>query len=161
MVHGLFPDSPNVDAKSSDTIVPVVRSLSLNNEHDSPSRTAYGDLLNRALEALYYQVTNTTNKLYVKQRLDSSRAFLSTLSALYILPTENFACLCTSIYYALTSFYPDTPPDSNAGSPLADLSKEGKTRNPVKGMSSQEGKLEKYITNAIEALISLINNYWE
>jgi len=132
MVYKLFPDSPDVEAESSDALVPVVRSLSPNEDHNSPSRTAYGDLLSRAVEALRCQVTNTTNKLHAKQGLDSSRAFLSTLSALRKLPTKDFARLCTSIHRASTSFYPNTPLASDARSPLADSSKEEKTRKLVK-----------------------------
>jgi hypothetical protein len=49
-VYDLFPDSPEVEAESSDALVPVVRSLSPNEEHDSCSRTAHGDLLIRAVE---------------------------------------------------------------------------------------------------------------
>lgn len=123
-----------MEAESSDTLVPVVRSLSLNKDHDSPSRTAYKDLLSRAVEALRYQVTNITNKLYTKQGLDSSRAFLSTLSALYKLLTKDFARLYTSIYRASTSFYLNTPPTSDVRSPLVDSSKEEKTRKLVKGI---------------------------
>jgi hypothetical protein len=159
MVHELFLDSPDVEAESSDALVPVVRSPSPNEDHDSPSRTAHGDLLSRAVEALRCQVTNITNKLYAKQGPDSSRAFLSTLSALCKLPTEDFARLCTGIHCASTSFYPNTPPASDAGSPLADSSKEEKTRKPVKGIQSREAKLEKFTANARAALIQLVNNH--
>jgi hypothetical protein len=152
MVHELFPDSPDVEAESSDALVPVVRSPSPNEKHDSPSRTAHGDLLSRAVEALRYQVTNTTNKLHAKQGPDSSRAFLSTLSALCKLLTEDFALLCASIHRASTSFYPNTPPASDAGSPLVDSSKEERTLQAVKGIQIQE-KLEKFIASAREALI--------
>jgi hypothetical protein len=112
MVYEFFPDSPDMEAESSDALVPVVRSPSPKDKHDPPSRTAYRDLLSEAVEDLYYQVTNTTNKLHAGQGPDSSRTFLSTLSALCILPTEDFACLYAGIYYASTSFYPDTPPTS-------------------------------------------------
>ena len=102
------------------------------------------------MEALRCQVTNTTNKLHAEHSPDSSRAFLFTLSALYTLPTEDFARLYTSIHRASTSFYPDTPPASDAGS--LDLSKEEKATKPVKGIQSREAKLEKFIANAVEAL---------
>lgn len=96
MVYELFPDLPDVEAEFSDALVPVVRSPSPKERRDLPSRSD-GDLLSEAVEALYYQVTNTTNKLHAKYGPDSSRAFLSTLSALYTLPTENFARLYTGI----------------------------------------------------------------
>jgi hypothetical protein len=162
MVHELFPDSPDVDAESSDALVPVVRPSSPKEKHDSLGRTAYGDLLSKAVEALRCQVTNTTNRLHTEQGPDSSRAFLSTVTALSTLPTEDFARLCTGIYRASTSFYPDTPPASDAGpgSPLADSTKEERTPQPVKRIQMQE-KLEKFIANAGAALIQLVNNHWE
>lgn len=162
MVHELFPDSPDVDAESSDCLVPVVRPSSPKEKHDCLSRTAHGDLLSKAVEALRCQVTNTTNKLHTKQGPDSSRAFLSTVTALSTLPTGNFARLCTGIYRASTSFYPDTPPASDAGpgSPLADSTKEERTPQPVKRIQTQE-KLEKFIANTGAALIQLVNNHWE
>ena len=147
-VHDLFPDSLDVEAESSDALVPVVRLPSPKEKHDSPSRTAYRDLLSKAMEALRCQVTNITNKLHAKQGPDSLRAFLSTLSALCTLPTEDFARLCTGIHRASTSFYPDTPPASDAGSPWTDSSKEEKTRKPVKGIYGREEKLEKFFANA-------------
>jgi hypothetical protein len=116
MVHELFPDS-DVEAESSDALVLVVRPPSPKEKHESPSRTADGDLLSEAVEALRCQVTNITNKLYAEHGPDSSRAFLSTLSALCTLPTEVFARVYTGIHHASTSFYPDTPPASDAGSP--------------------------------------------
>jgi hypothetical protein len=162
MVHELFPDSPDVDAESSDALVPVVRPSSPKENHDYLSRTAHGDLLSKAVEALRCQVTNTTNKLHTKQGPDSSRAFLSTITALSTLPTEDFARLYTGIYHASTSFYPNTPPTSDTGprSPLADSTKEEKTPQPVKRIQTQE-KLEKFIANARAALIQLVNNHWE
>jgi hypothetical protein len=134
IVHELFPDSPNVDAESSDVLVLVVRPSSPKEKHDAFSRTAYKDLLSKAIKALRCQVTNTTNKLYTKQGPDSSRAFLFTVTALSTLPTKDFARLYTSIYRASTSFYPDTPPVSDArlGSPLVDSIKEERTLQPVK-----------------------------
>jgi hypothetical protein len=138
IVHKLFPDSPDVDAASSDALVPVVRSSSPKEKHDSLGRTAYRDLLSKAVEALRCQVTNTTNKLYAEQGPDSSRAFLSTVTALSTLPTEDFARLCTGICRASTSFYADTPPTSDAGpeSP-ADSTKEERTPQPVKRIQIQ------------------------
>ena len=52
IVYELFPDSPDVDTESSDTLVPIVRLLSPKEKHDSLSRTAYRDLLSKAIEAL-------------------------------------------------------------------------------------------------------------
>jgi hypothetical protein len=52
MVYKLFPDSLDVDAESSDALVPVVRLLSPREKHNPLSRTAYGDLLSKAIEAL-------------------------------------------------------------------------------------------------------------
>ena len=127
MVYELFPDLPGVEAESSDALVPVVRSPSPKERRDPRSRSD-GDLLSEAVEALRCQVTNTTNKLHAEHGPDSSRAFLSTLSALCTLPTEDFARLCTSIQY------PDTPPTSDAGSPSTDSNKEEETRKPVKGI---------------------------
>ncbi|PMD64611.1 uncharacterized protein K444DRAFT_625282 [Hyaloscypha bicolor E] len=71
-------------------------------------------------------------------------------------------CCCTGIYRASTSFYPDTPPASDAGpgSPLADSTKEERTPQPVKRIQTQE-KLEKFIANTGAALIQLVNNHWE
>jgi hypothetical protein len=66
MVYELFPDSLDVDAESSNALVLVVRLSSPKEKHDSLSRTAYGDLLSKAVEALRCQVTNITNKLYAK-----------------------------------------------------------------------------------------------
>jgi hypothetical protein len=54
IVYKLFPDSPDVEAKSSDALMLIVRSLSLNEDYDSPSKTAYRDLLSKAVEALRY-----------------------------------------------------------------------------------------------------------
>jgi hypothetical protein len=54
IVHKLFPDSPDIDTESSDTLVPVVRLLSPKEKHDSLGRTAYRDLLSKAIEALQY-----------------------------------------------------------------------------------------------------------
>jgi hypothetical protein len=54
MIYELFPDSLNIEAESSDTLVPVVRSLSLNEDYDPLNKTAYKDLLSRAIEALRY-----------------------------------------------------------------------------------------------------------
>jgi hypothetical protein len=59
-----------------------VRSPSPKERHDSLSRTADGDLLSKAVEALRCQVTNTTKMLHAEQGPDSSRAFLSTVTAL-------------------------------------------------------------------------------
>jgi hypothetical protein len=159
MVYELFPDSSDMEDGSSDALMPVVRSLSPTEKHDSCIRMAYGNLLSSAVEALRCQVINTTNKLHAEQGPDSSRAFLSTLSALCILPTEDFARLCTSIHRASTSFYPNTPPTSHAGFPSADSSKEETTRNPTKG--SREEKLERFIANARDALVQLVNTHWE
>ncbi|KAG9230111.1 hypothetical protein BJ875DRAFT_546436 [Amylocarpus encephaloides] len=78
----------------------------------------------------------------------SSRAFLSSLSTLYTLPNEDFARLC-----------PDTLSTHDAGFPLADSSKEERTRNPGKG--SREVKLEKFIADSGEALLQLVNQHWE
>ncbi|KAH8761297.1 hypothetical protein BGZ57DRAFT_858251 [Hyaloscypha finlandica] len=103
----------------------------------------------------FFEVTNTTNKLHAEQGPDSSRAFLSTLSSMCTLPTEDFARLCTGIHRASTSFYPDTPPASDAGSPSVDSSRDEKTGNPVKGVHGREEKLEIFIANAWEALIQL------
>lgn len=160
IVYKLFPDLPDVEAESSDALVPVVRSPSPKERRNPPSRSDR-DLLSEAIEALHCQVTNITNKLYTKHGPDSSRAFLSTLSALYTLPTENFARLYTSIYYASTSFYPDTPPASDAGSPLTDSNKEEETRKPVKEIQGREDKLEKFMATCRDALIRLVNNYWK
>jgi hypothetical protein len=52
IVYELFPDSLDVDTKSLDALVPVVRLLSPKEEDDSLSRTAYRDLLSKAIEAL-------------------------------------------------------------------------------------------------------------
>jgi hypothetical protein len=160
MVYELFPDLPDVEAESSDALVPVVRSPSPKERRDPPSRSD-GDLLSEAVEALRYQVTNTTNKLHTEHGPDSSRAFLSTLSALCTLPTEDFARLYSSIHYTSTSFYPDTPPASDAGYPSTDSNKEEETRKPVKGIQGREDKLEKFIATYRDALIRLVNNYWE
>jgi hypothetical protein len=89
IVYKLFPESANAEAESSDALVDIVRSLSPKERHDSLSRTADGDLLSKAVEALRCQVTNTTKKLHAKQGLDSSRAFLSTVIALSTLPTAS------------------------------------------------------------------------
>jgi hypothetical protein len=110
-----------------------VRLPSLKEEHDSHSKTAYINLLSEAAEALRCQVTNTANELYAEQGPDSSRAFLSTVSALGTLPTEDFACLCTGIYHASTSFCSNTPPASGAGSSSTNSS-EKKTGNLVQGI---------------------------
>jgi hypothetical protein len=136
IVYKLFPESADAEAESSDALVDVVRSPSPKERHDSLSRTADGDLLSKAVEALRCQVTNTTKKLHAKQGPDSSRAFLSTVTALSTLPTKDFARLYTGIYRASTSFYPNTPPASGAGyrSPLADSTKEEQTPNLVKGI---------------------------
>jgi hypothetical protein len=75
------------------------------------------------------------------------------------LPTEAFAALCTGIYRASTSYSSDTPPASDAGSPSADSSKEGKTTKPGTGRRIREEELEKFIANAGEALLQLIDNY--
>jgi hypothetical protein len=48
----LFPDSPDVEARSSDTLVPVVRLPSPNTRHNSRSRVAHGDLLSSAVSGL-------------------------------------------------------------------------------------------------------------
>lgn len=124
MVYDLVSDT---DAESSDALVPMVRPTSRKEEHDFPNRTTDGDMLSKAVETLRCQVTNTTNKLYAEQGLDSSRAFLSTLSALCTLPTEDLARLCTGIHHASTSFYPNTSSASDAGSPSTNSSKKGKT----------------------------------
>jgi hypothetical protein len=160
MVYELFPDLPDVEAESSDALVPVVRSPSPKERRDPPSRSD-GDLLSKAVEVLRCQVTNTTNKLHAEHGPDSSRAFLSTLSALCTLPTEDFARLCTGIHRASTSFYPDTPPASDAGSPSTDSNKEEETRKPVKGIQGREDKLEKFMATCRDALIRLVNNHWE
>jgi hypothetical protein len=159
MVHKLFFNLPDVKAESSDALVPVVRLPSPNEKHDSRSRTAHKNLLSRAVEALCCQVINITNKLYAKQGPDSSKAFLFTLFALCNLPTKDFARLYISIYRALTSFYLNIPLASDARSPLADSSKEEKTKKLAKGIQSQEEKLEKFMANAREALIQLVNNH--
>ena len=52
IVYKLFPDSLDVNTKSSDTLVPVVRPLSLREKHNPLSRTAYRDLLSKAVKAL-------------------------------------------------------------------------------------------------------------
>jgi hypothetical protein len=75
-----------VTSRQSDALVPLVRSRSAKDEHAPPSRTARGDLLGEAMEALCCQVTNTTNK----HSPDSPRAFLTTVSALSTLPAEDF-----------------------------------------------------------------------
>jgi hypothetical protein len=52
IVHELFPDSSDVEAESSDALVPVMSSPSPREEHDSLHRIAYKDLLIKAVEAL-------------------------------------------------------------------------------------------------------------
>jgi hypothetical protein len=52
MVHELFPDSLDVDAESSNALMPIVRPSSLKEKHDALGRTAYKDLLSKAVEAL-------------------------------------------------------------------------------------------------------------
>jgi hypothetical protein len=54
IVYKLFPNSPDVDTESSDALVPIVRSSSSKEKHNSLSRTAYRDLLSKAVEALRY-----------------------------------------------------------------------------------------------------------
>jgi hypothetical protein len=66
IIHEIFPDSPDVDAESSDALVPMVRPSSPKEKHDALGRTAYRDLLSKAMEALRCQVTNITNRLYTK-----------------------------------------------------------------------------------------------
>jgi hypothetical protein len=162
MVYKLFPDSPDVEAESLDTWVLVIRPPSPNEKPDSRSTTAYGDLLSGIVEAFRCQLTNTTNKLHAEQGPESSRAFLSSVSALCSSTTEHFALgLCTGIHCASASFHPDTPPASDAGSPSADSSEEEKTRKPAKAIQSREHKLEKFIANARGALLQLVNNHWE
>jgi hypothetical protein len=53
MVYKLFLDLPDVEAESSDALVPIVRSPSLKERRDPPSRSNR-DLLSEAIEALYY-----------------------------------------------------------------------------------------------------------
>ena len=161
MVHGLFSDSPDEEAESLGTLIPVmpvIGSSTPNEKHDS-RETNYGDMLSSVMEALRSQVTNTTYKLHAQQGPGSSRAFLSSLSTLYTLPNEDFARLCASIHRASTSCDPDTPPANDAGPPSADSSKEERTRNPGKG--SREVKLEKFIAIGREALLQLVNQHWE
>ena len=112
----------------------IIRLLSPKEKHDALGRTAYGDLLSKAVEALRYQVTNTTNRLHTEQGPDSSRAFLFVVIALFTLPIEDFARLYTSIYRASTSFYLNTPlaSDVRLKSPLADFTKEERTLQLVK-----------------------------
>jgi hypothetical protein len=69
MVYELFPDLPDVEAESSDALVPVVRSPSPKEKRDPPSRSD-GDLLSEAVEAFRCQVTNTTNKLHAEHGPD-------------------------------------------------------------------------------------------
>jgi hypothetical protein len=162
MVYKLFPNSPDVEAESLDTWVLVIRPPSPNEKPDSHSTTAYRDLLSGIVEAFRYQLTNTTNKLYTKQGPESSRAFLSSVLALYSSTTEDFALgLYTGIHHTSAFFHPDTPPTSDVGSPLADSTEEEKTRKPAKAIQSREDKLEKFIANAREALLQLVNNHWE
>lgn len=140
--------------------MPVIRPPSPNEKPDSRSTKAYGDLLSGIVEAFRCQLTNTTNKLHAEQGPESSRAFLSSVSALCSSTTEDFALgLCTGIHRASAFFHPDTPPASDAGSPSADSSEEEKTRKPSKAIQSREDKLEKFIANAREALLPLVNNH--
>ncbi len=52
MVYKLFPDLLDVNAESLDALVPIVRLLSPKEKHNALSRTAYRDLLSKAIEAL-------------------------------------------------------------------------------------------------------------
>ena len=65
----------------------IVRPLSPIEEHVSSSKTGYKYLLSKAKKALQRYIINKTNRIYTKQGLDLSKAFLS---ALYILPTKSF-----------------------------------------------------------------------
>ncbi|RDL30348.1 uncharacterized protein BP5553_10226 [Venustampulla echinocandica] len=161
IVHELFPDLPEVDAESSDALVPALRSPWPKEKHSSHSETAYRDLLSKAVEALRCLVANTTKKLHAEQGPDSSRAFLSSVTALSMLPTEDFARLCTGIYRASASYYPDTPPASDAGSPSADSSKEQRTTSPVKGIQIREEKLRnssRIPEKLLSSLLTIIGN---
>ncbi|KAL5330866.1 hypothetical protein ACEPPN_000391 [Leptodophora sp. 'Broadleaf-Isolate-01'] len=158
IVHELLSDSPDEEAESLDTLMPVVGSPSPSEKHDT-HETAYGDLLSRAVEALRSQVTNTTYILHAQQGPGPSRQFLSTLSTLSTLPAEDFARVCAGIRRASTSCYPKNPPVNDAESPSADSSKEENNRNSGKG--SREVKLKKFVANARDALVRLVNQHWE
>jgi hypothetical protein len=112
------------------------------------------DLLIKAVEALQDQVAHKTNKLHTEHGPDSSKAFLS---ALYTLPLERFDRLWTDILSTSTSF-PNTPPSSDAGSTPADSSDKGKAAERAHIWNA---KLEKFIANAVGALIQLVNSHWE
>lgn len=158
MVHGLLSNSPDQEAESLETVMPVMGSRSPNEKHNT-HETAYGDLLSRAMEALRSQVTNTTYILHAQQGPGSSRKFLSTLSTLSTLPAEDFARVCAGTRRASASCHPEIPPANDAASPSADSSKEQNTRNSGKG--SREVKLEKFVANARDALVRLVNKHWE
>jgi hypothetical protein len=54
IIYKLFLDLLNVNAKSLNTLMPVIRPLSPKEEDDSLNKTAYKDLLNKAIKALRY-----------------------------------------------------------------------------------------------------------
>jgi hypothetical protein len=54
IVYKLFPDLLDVNAKSLDALVPIVRPLSPREKYNPLNRTAYKDLLSKAVEALRY-----------------------------------------------------------------------------------------------------------
>jgi hypothetical protein len=71
-----------------------------------------------------------------------------------MLPTEDFARLCTGIYRASTSYPSDTPLASDAGSPSADSRKEGKTIKPGTGEGRFERKSLRSSSRILETLLS-------
>jgi len=89
---------------------------------------------------------------------DSSKAFLSALCAL---PTESFDRLWAGVLDASTPFNPNTPHVADLRSTLTDLHSRGTIGTTGDKAHIWEAKLERFIANAVGALIQLVDRHWE
>ena len=74
-------------------LMPLVKSVSSREKHESPIRTDDTYLLNRTVESFRCQVTNT----FLELDAESAKAFVSKVSDLCKLPTRDFAHIITVV----------------------------------------------------------------
>jgi hypothetical protein len=114
--------------------------------------------LGKAQEALLRRVVNKTERLYTEQGLDYSKAFLS---ALCTLPAESFDRLWAGVLNTSTPFNPNTPRIVDAISAPTDVSNRGTIGTTGHKTQIWKAKLERFIANAVGALIQLVDRHWE
>jgi hypothetical protein len=159
IINSPFSYSHNPEAEPAEPErVSTVGSLLPTEEHISSSQTDHEDLLSKAEAALQRQVAYKTNKLYTEQGPVSSKAFLS---ALCTLPTESFDPLWAGVLNNTSTLNPNTPRIVDEPSTLTNVSHRGIIGTTGDKTQIWKAKLDRFIANAVGALIQLVDRHWE